>query len=424
MRFLYDPKRKLFAIGYNVSTNRLDGSSYDLLASEARLGSFVAIARGDVPLEHWFSMSRPYGAIGRKRVLLSWTGTMFEYLMPLLFQHSYPHSLLDKAAREAVAIQIDLRPHAWGAVGNFRVRLCRSGPEQDLSVQGLWRAGPRSEARHGGTTGRRPLCHSAGIESGTRCGSAESEKTDRPRFAWRLRLLRSNGFQPSTAARSFRQSSKRGVIVEAYMAHHQGMAFLALTNFLHDNPFPRRFHSDPRVRAFEALLQERIPTLPPLHLISTRPNEPVHPGPTILSPRQAASLPRPIPPTPRNTAAQQWPLWPDDHQQRRRLQSVGRPGTYAAGDRIRPVILRGPSAISMRPIRITSGRPPIIRSAASLMAYSVDFALDRAVFRRTDNSISSETEVIVSPEDDVEIRRITLINHSAQIPPPRPYQLC
>ena len=106
MRFLYDPKRKLFAIGYNVSTDRLDGSSYDLLASEARLGSFVAIARGDVPLEHWFSLSRPYGAIGRQRVLLSWTGTMFEYLMPLLFQRSYGNSLLDKAAREAVAVQI------------------------------------------------------------------------------------------------------------------------------------------------------------------------------------------------------------------------------------------------------------------------------------------------------------------------------
>ena len=84
MAFLYDPRRRLFAIGYNVSTDRPDVSSYDLLASEARLGSFVAIARGDVPLEHWFSLSRPYGAIGRKRVLLSWTGTIFEYLMPLL----------------------------------------------------------------------------------------------------------------------------------------------------------------------------------------------------------------------------------------------------------------------------------------------------------------------------------------------------
>ncbi|MCJ7831406.1 MAG: glycosyl transferase, partial [Dehalococcoidia bacterium] len=80
MRFLYDPERRLFSIGYNVSEGRLDSSYYDLLASEARLGSFVAIARGDIPVEHWFSMSRPYSAIGRRRVLLSWAGTLFEYL--------------------------------------------------------------------------------------------------------------------------------------------------------------------------------------------------------------------------------------------------------------------------------------------------------------------------------------------------------
>ena len=117
MRFLYDPDRRLFSIGYNVSEGRPDDAYYDLLASEARFGGFIAIARGDVPIEHWFSMSRPYNAIGRRRVLLSWTGTMFEYLMPLIFQRSYENSLLDKAAREAVAIHIDYghkRRVPWG----------------------------------------------------------------------------------------------------------------------------------------------------------------------------------------------------------------------------------------------------------------------------------------------------------------------
>ncbi len=117
MGFLYNPERRLFSIGFNVSEGRLDHAFYDLLASEARLGSFVAIARGDIPAEHWFAMGRPYGAIGRRRALLSWTGTMFEYLMPLLFQRSYGNSLLDKSAREAVAIQIAYgRKHGvpWG----------------------------------------------------------------------------------------------------------------------------------------------------------------------------------------------------------------------------------------------------------------------------------------------------------------------
>ncbi len=117
MRFLYDTERRLFAIGYNVSEGRKDGAFYDLLASEARLGSFVAIARGDVPFEHWFSLSRPYTAVGRHRVLLSWTGTMFEYLMPQIFQRSLSNTLLDEAARGALAVQIAYaRQHRvpWG----------------------------------------------------------------------------------------------------------------------------------------------------------------------------------------------------------------------------------------------------------------------------------------------------------------------
>ncbi|CAG0958909.1 hypothetical protein ANRL2_00690, partial [Anaerolineae bacterium] len=117
MRFLYDKGRRLFSIGYNVTEGRLDHAYYDLLASEARLGSFIAIARGDVPPEHWFAMNRPYGTLYHRQVLLSWTGTMFEYLMPLLFQRAYPRSLLDRAMREAVVAQISYgRVHhtPWG----------------------------------------------------------------------------------------------------------------------------------------------------------------------------------------------------------------------------------------------------------------------------------------------------------------------
>lgn len=90
MGFLYDAQRRLFNIGYNVSEQRLDSSYYDLLASEARLASFVAIARGDVPNNHWLAMSRPFGSVRGHRVLLSWSGTMFEYLLPLLLQRSFP----------------------------------------------------------------------------------------------------------------------------------------------------------------------------------------------------------------------------------------------------------------------------------------------------------------------------------------------
>ncbi len=266
MQFLYAPKRKLFAIGYNVFADRLDLSNYDLLASEARLGSFVAIARGDVPLEHWFSMSRPYGAINQKRVLLSWTGTMFEYLMPLLFQHSYGNSLLDKSAREAVAVQM-----AYGHAHRVPWGISESA-FADLDQNKTYQYKAFGVPALGLKRGLEEQLVVAPYATLLALNLAPNETVENLKQLSRLGLLGEYGyFEAMDFSRQPRRDSgkekrKRGVIIEAYMAHHQGMAFLALTNFLHGNPFPRRFHSDPRVRAFEALLQERIPTLPPLHL--------------------------------------------------------------------------------------------------------------------------------------------------------------
>ncbi len=107
MGFLYDPQRRLFGIGYVVGGPREFTSHYDLLASECRLASLVAIAKGDVPIEHWFALGRPHVSSPSGQTLLSWSGTMFEYLMPLLFMRTFANSLLDRACREAVQRQID-----------------------------------------------------------------------------------------------------------------------------------------------------------------------------------------------------------------------------------------------------------------------------------------------------------------------------
>ena len=327
MRFLYDPKRKLFTIGYNVSMDRPDVSSYDLLASEARLGSFVAIARGDVPLEHWFSLGRPYGAIGRQRVLLSWTGTMFEYLMPLLFQCSYGNSLLDKAAREAVTVQI-----AYGRTRRVPWGISESA-FADLDLEKTYQYKAFGVPSLGLKRGLDEQLVVAPYATLLALNVAPIETVQNLKNLAGLGLLGDYGYyeamdfsrQPQREAG--RHALKRGVIIEAFMAHHQGMAFVSLTNFLHGNPFPRRFHSDSRVRAFEALLQERIPILPPLHLISTRPDpagaagrRPGRAGRKHLqhSPYRHAQ----------ESAAQQRPLRLDGHQQRWRLQSVGESGAY------------------------------------------------------------------------------------------------
>ncbi len=413
MRFLYDRKRKLFTIGYNVSSARPDVSSYDLLASEARLGSFVAIARGDVPLEHWFSLSRPYGAIGRQRVLLSWTGTMFEYLMPLLFQRSYGNSLLDKAAREAVAVQIAHgRRHRvpWGI---------SESAFADLDLEKTYQYKAFGVPALGLKRGLEEQLVVAPYATLLALSVAPKETVHNLRQLAGLGLLGDYGYyeamdfsrQPQRDA--WQQPLRRGVIVEAYMAHHQGMAFLALTNFLRGNPFPRRFHGDPRVRAFEALLQERIPTLPPLHLISTRQNEPAPLGADPVA-ASGTSFTTPHTATPKSLLLNNgrygvmvtnsgggYSQWEGQELTRWRSdQTRDSQGTFcyiheADPDRV--------WSTTWHPV------------GGKVEGYSVEFALDRAVFRRADNGIDTETEVIVSPEDDLEVRRITLVNRSATV---------
>jgi len=274
MGFLYDSRLKLFRIGYNVSMGCPDASCYDLLASEARLGSFVAIARGDVPMEHWFSMGRPYGAIAGQRVLLSWTGTMFEYLMPLLFQHSYANSLLGKAAGEAVTVQMEHgKKHGvpWGV---------SESAFADLDLNRTYQYKAFGVPALGLKRGLEEQLVIAPYATLLALNVAPQATVHNLKELAGLGLLADYGFfEAMDFSRQSKRSAnglalQRGVIVEAYMAHHQGMAFMALTNQLHNNPFPRRFHGDPRVRAFETLLQERIPDLPPLHLISTRQSQP------------------------------------------------------------------------------------------------------------------------------------------------------
>ena len=412
MRFLYDVKRKLFAIGFNVSTGILDGSSYDLLASEARLGSFVAIARGDVPLEHWFSLGRPYGVVGRQRVLLSWTGTMFEYLMPLLFQHSYAASLLDKAARDAVEVQI-----AYGRTRRVPWGISESA-FADLDAAKTYQYKAFGVSSLGLKRGMEEQLVVAPYATLLALNVAPHEAVVNLKQLESLGLLGEYGyFEAMDFSRQAERITgshplKRGVIIEAYMAHHQGMAFLALVNFLQDDPFPRRFHRDPRVRAFEALLQERIPTLPPLQLISTRPSESARLCEELVA-NAGSTFTTPHTTTPKSLLLSNgrygvmitnsgggYSQWGNQELTRWRSdQTCDVQGPFCYLHEVEPDRLW---STSYHPV------------GGNVKGYTVDYALDRAVFRRTDYGIHAETEVIVSPEDDLEIRRITLVNRSAR----------
>ncbi len=175
--FLFDETRNLLAIGYNVDDRRRDSSYYDLLASEARLSTFVAIAQGQLPQESWFALGRRLTSVSGRPILLSWSGSMFEYLMPLLVMPTYEGTLLDQTCRTAVQRQTRVWSPARGALGHVGIRLQHSGRSSQLSVPGLRRARPGTEARAGRGSGGSALRDGAGPDGGARGGVRKSAAT-------------------------------------------------------------------------------------------------------------------------------------------------------------------------------------------------------------------------------------------------------
>jgi len=245
-RFLYVRRKKVLSVGYDVTQGRLEPSTYDLLASEARIASFVAIAKGAVPQESWFHLGRRLTLVNGERVLSSWTGTMFEYLMPALWMRSYAGTIMDESGKAAVRIQ---REHGrrkgvpWGISESACVNgECEYGygafgiPE--LAMKQL---DAKTLVISPYSTFLALLADPAAAVRNLRCMAD---------FGWTGRY----GFFEAVD-----YSKAGGEVIRSWMAHHQGMSLLAACNLLFDCPFPRYFQSEPRVMATELLLHERIP---------------------------------------------------------------------------------------------------------------------------------------------------------------------
>jgi len=258
MRFLYDRRRRLFGIGYLVGGPVEFRSHYDLLASECRVASLVSIAKGDVPIEHWFALGRPrVPGPEDTTLLLSWTGTMFEYLMPLLFTRMFDNSLLASACRNAVVAQVSEgreKKLPWG------VSEC------------AWSALDSNQIYQYHAFGSPALAMKSTLDEGDVVApyatmlSLQVDPAEALNNLARLKKLGLEGPMGMYESVDFtRQSTSRGepgVIVYAYMSHHQGMSLLALDNLLHRSVMQRRFHSESRIRAIESLLFERVPSVP------------------------------------------------------------------------------------------------------------------------------------------------------------------
>jgi hypothetical protein len=250
--FLFDPKRKLLRVGYDTGAGEAAESYYDLLASEARTAVFVAIAKGDIPREAWFRLGRKLTAYRNRRALLSWSGTMFEYLMPLLHMRSYENTLLDRGSRGALAIQ-QLYARERGLPWGISEAAYGARDEPGQYQYRAFGVPPLSASPD-----RADRIVVAPYASMLALMLNPAEATANLRVLAAKGCLSRYGFCESI---EYSASGRDPELIRCFMAHHQGMGLLAMDNALLGERMQERFHVDPLVQATEFLLQERMPAL-------------------------------------------------------------------------------------------------------------------------------------------------------------------
>ncbi|TKR56774.1 glycosyl transferase [Allopusillimonas ginsengisoli] len=401
--FLLDPDRKLLSIGYSLADNSLDGSCYDLLASESRLASLFAIAKGDVQTRHWLRLGRIATPVGRGSALISWSGSMFEYLMPSLIMRAPSGSLLEQTSQLIVQRQQDygaLLGIPWGiSESAFNAR------DMEFTYQYYNFGVPGLGLKRGLSQDKVIAPYATGLAAMV---DPESARKNYQRLANEGALGR-YGFHEALDYTPARLSEEQTVaIVRSFMAHHQGMTIVALANAVLDGQMRKRFHREPMIQACELLLQERVP----------RDVAVAHPraeevkasfAPTdvaAVTTRRFDRLP-PGPPPVHMLANGRYTVM---------LTAAGggfsRWGNIAI-TRWRPDPTRDHwgSFIFMRDMQrgtVWSSAPD--PNSIGTVRMRVDFTEDKADFIHRDGSLATSTQIVVSGEDDGEVRRVSLVN--------------
>jgi cellobiose phosphorylase len=401
-RFLFDAERKLFAIGFQQSTHSLDAAYYDLLASEARLASFIAIAKNDVPAEHWFRLGRTLTYAAGAPALVSWSGSMFEYLMPMLVMRSFPFTVLAQTCDGALERQV-----AWGAEWDVPWGVSESAynvRDRHQTYQYRPFGVPDLALKRG--LGRELVV--APYASALACA------VDPQRALENLQRLEGKG---ALGPYGFRDAldytrpdpDRSPAVIGAYMAHHVGMSLVALANTLTGQVWQRRFHADPVVRSAELLLHERIPR----RLVLQEPQ----------GARRDEALPEPDLERPAV----------------RELETCDTPAPHVAllGHLPYTVMVShcGGGYSRYETLAVTRWQADGCRDATGQFCYVKDLstgrvwsaahqpvcapadwyrahlATDRVTFHRADGEIETRTEIAVVPEDSAEVRRVTVTNN-------------
>ena len=402
--FMFDANRQLLSIGYRDSDGTLDDNFYDLLASEARLASFIAIAKGDLPAKHWFRLGRTMTPIDGNSGLISWSGSMFEYLMPSLVMRAPAGSLLNETNSLVVWRQEkygDGLGVPWGM------------SESEYNVRDI------EQTYQYSSFGIPDLAYKRGL----------GESTVVAPYASGLAAM----IDPTAAARNFQRMAEIGAcgaygwyealdytrarlpddtqvaIIRAFMAHHQGMTIVGIANALLDGQMRTRFHSEPIMRAAELLLQERMP----------------RDVAVARAPEEAA-----------RAAARNAGLAPDAQRHYASAHSrVPRTHLLSNGRYSTMITAAGSGYSRWHDIAITRWREDVTRdgwgayiflrdvhtggtwsagyqpSGVEPDLYNATFSEDRAAIARTDATVTTTLEIVISPEDDAEARRVSITNN-------------
>ena len=427
--FLYDRTRHLLAIGYNVDEFRRDSSFYDLLASEARLCSFVAIAQGLLPQESWFALGRVLTTAGGEPILVSWSGSMFEYLMPLLVMPAYEGTLLDQTCTAAVARQIaygEQQGLPWGVSesGYNTVDASLNYQYHAFGVPGLGLQ--RGLAQDSVVA---PYASALALMVAPEAACANLQRLSACGLEGRYGFYEAIDYTPSRRSRSDapgsikqdrrvsapssvqpgRRRNDSGVVIRSFMAHHQGMSLLSLAHLLLNRPMQRRFESDPQFQATLLLLQERIPKR---SVFQSSVSEHLEGAAFEDAPESSMQVPLAA-----NTPTPEVQLLSNG---RYHVMVTNAGGGYSrwkdlAITRWREDITSDHwgSFVYLRDVASgefwSAAHQPSCKQADS---YEAIFSEGRAEFRRRDHAYETHQEIVVSPEDDIELRRLRITNRS------------
>jgi len=405
--FLFDPDRELLSIGYRSSDGQLDSNYYDLLASEARLASFVAIAKGDVPARHWFRLGRTLTPIDAGSGLISWSGSMFEYLMPSLVMRAPGGSLLEQTNRLIVHRQIEYGEELgipWGM------------SESEYNARDIEQTYQYSSFGVPDLGYKRALGENTVVAPYATALAAMIDPAAAARNFQRLAKLGARGrygwYEALDYTRSRVPEGAKFAIVRAFMAHHQAMGVVALANALQGGTMRDRFHSEAIVQAAELLLQERMPrdvalARPPPEQ-TTEAIEPDSLVPEVQ--RRYASAHSRVPRTQLlsngrysvmvTASGSGYSRWSDVSVTRWREDTTRDCwGSY--------IYLRDVRSGEMW----SAGYQP---TGTEPDSYDVVFSEDRATIGRRDGSLDTLLEIAVSPEADAEVRRVSITNHGVR----------